>query len=109
MGVMDIFGFIGDVLSYSRLLALCLSTGGIAMTANLLCEMLTGMVPYVGIVIGIIVFLGIHLFNIAFQSMGAFIHSLRLHFVEFFGNFYEGDSAEFTPFKAVRIHTKLRK
>ena len=109
MGVMDVFGFIGDVLSYSRLLALCLSTGGIAMTANLLCEMLTGMVPYVGIVIGIIVFLGIHLFNIAFQSMGAFIHSLRLHFVEFFGNFYEGDSAEFVPFKAVRIHTKLRK
>jgi V/A-type H+-transporting ATPase subunit I len=109
MGVMDIFGYIGDVLSYSRLLALCLSTGGIAMTANLLCEMLTGMIPYVGIVIGIIVFLGIHLFNIAFQSMGAFIHSLRLHFVEFFGNFYEGDSTEFTPFKAVRMHTKLRK
>ena len=108
MGVMDIFGFLGDVLSYSRLLALCLSTGGIAMTANLLCEMLTGMIPYVGIVLGIIVFLGVHLFNIAFQSMGAFIHSLRLHFVEFFGNFYEGDSAEFTPFKASRIYTKIK-
>jgi V/A-type H+-transporting ATPase subunit I len=109
MGVMDIFGFLGDVLSYSRLLALCLSTGGIGMTANLLGQLLAGMIPYVGIVIGIIVFLGVHLFNIAFQSMGSFIHSLRLHFVEFFGNFYEGQSSEFVPFKANRIYTKLRK
>ena len=109
MGVMDIFGFLGDILSYSRLLALCLSTGGIGMTANLLGQLLAGMVPYVGIIIGVIVFLGVHLFNIAFQSMGSFIHSLRLHFVEFFGNFYEGASSEFVPFKASRIYTKLRK
>jgi V/A-type H+-transporting ATPase subunit I len=109
MGVMDIFGFLGDVLSYSRLLALCLSTGGIGMTANLLGQLLAGMIPYVGIVIGVVVFLGVHLFNIAFQSMGSFIHSLRLHFVEFFGNFYEGQSTEFVPFKANRIYTKLRK
>jgi len=109
MGVMDIFGFLGDILSYSRLLALCLSTGGIGMTANLLAQLLTGMVPYVGIVIGVIVFFAVHLFNIAFQSMGSFIHSLRLHFVEFFGNFYEGESDEFVPFKASRIYTKLRK
>ena len=109
MGVMDIFGFLGDVLSYSRLLALCLSTGGIGMTANLLGQLLAGMVPYVGIILGVIVFLGVHLFNIAFQSMGSFIHSLRLHFVEFFGNFYEGESDEFVPFKASRIYTKLKK
>ncbi|WP_292474809.1 V-type ATP synthase subunit I [Methanosphaera sp.] len=109
MGVMDIFGFLGDILSYSRLLALCLSTGGIGMTANLLGQLLAGMIPYVGIVLGIIVFFGVHLFNIAFQSMGSFIHSLRLHFVEFFGNFYEGESDEFVPFKASRIYTKLKK
>jgi len=109
MGVMDIFGFLGDILSYSRLLALCLSTGGIGMTANLLGQLLAGMIPYVGIVLGIIVFFGVHLFNIAFQSMGSFIHSLRLHFVEFFGNFYEGESNEFEPFKASRLYTKVRK
>jgi V/A-type H+-transporting ATPase subunit I len=111
MGVMDIFGYIGDVLSYSRLLALCLSTGGIGMTANLLGQLLATMVPVpvVGLVIGVIVFLGVHLFNIAFQSMGAFIHSLRLHFVEFFGNFYNGDSEEFKPFKAERLYTKIRR
>lgn len=109
MGVMDIFGFLGDVLSYSRLLALCLSTGGIGMTANLLSQLITGVVPYVGIILGIIIFLGIHLFNIAFQTMGAFIHSLRLHFVEFFGNFYSGESESFEPFKASRTYTKIKK
>lgn len=109
MGVMDVFGFLGNVLSYSRLLALCLSTGGIAMTANLLFQLLSGIVPYVGIIIGFIVFLGIHLFNIVFQCMGSFIHSLRLHFVEFFGSFYEGDSERFEPFEAERVYTKVKK
>ncbi len=109
MGVMDIFGFIGDVLSYSRLLALCLSTGGIAMTANLLAQLLSSMIPYVGIIIGILVFLAIHLFNIAFQTLGSFIHSIRLHFVEFFGNFYNGESELFEPFEAERVYTKVKK
>ncbi len=109
MGIMDIFSFIGDILSYSRLLALCLSTGGIALTANLLGQLLASMVPYVGIIIGVIVFLGLHTFNIAFQSMGGFIHALRLHYVEFFGNFYVGASQPFEPFKATRTYTKLRK
>lgn len=109
MGAMDIFGYLGDVLSYSRLLALCLSTGGIGMTANLLGQLLATMVPYVGIIIGILVFIGVHLFNIAFQSLGSFIHALRLHFVEFFGNFYAGESEEFKPFKAERTYTKVKK
>jgi V/A-type H+-transporting ATPase subunit I len=108
MGVMDIFGFLGDVLSYSRLLALCLSTGGIAMTANLLGQLVSGF-PYIGIILGIIVFLGVHTFNIAFQSMGAFIHSLRLQYVEFFGQFYTGESKAFEPFKAIRKYTKSRR
>jgi len=108
MGVMDIFGFLGDVLSYSRLLALCLSTGGIAMTANLLGQLVAGA-PYIGIILGIIVFLGVHTFNIAFQSMGAFIHSLRLQYVEFFGQFYTGESKAFEPFKAIRKYTKSRR
>ncbi len=108
MGVMDIFSFIGDILSYSRLLALCLSTGGIGLTANLLGQLLASMIPFVGIILGVIVFVGLHTFNIAFQSMGAFIHSLRLHYVEFFGNFYVGASEPFEPFKASRMYTRLK-
>lgn len=109
MGVMDIFGFLGNVLSYSRLLALCLSTGGIAMTGNLLSQLLANSIPYVGIIIGAIIFLGVHIFNISFQTLGASIHPLRLHFVEFFGTFYTGESELFTPFKSERIYTKLKK
>ncbi|MCD7781885.1 MAG: V-type ATP synthase subunit I [Methanosphaera sp.] len=108
MGVMDIFSFIGDVLSYSRLLALCLSTAGIGLTANLLAQLLGQMIPYVGVILGAIVFLGLHIFNISFQSLGSFIHALRLHYVEFFGNFYTGDSEKFEPFKAKRIYTKFK-
>ena len=50
-GVMDIFGYMGDVLSYARLLALCLATGGIAMTVNILTGLINDMVPFVGIIL----------------------------------------------------------
>ena len=108
-GVMDIFGFLGNVLSYSRLLALCLSTGGIAMTVNILTQLSADMIPFIGIILAPIIFLGGHIFNLCFQSMGAFIHSLRLHYVEFFGGFYKGESEEFEPFKAERKYTKIRR
>ena len=80
-GVMDIFGFMGDVLSFARLLALCLATGGIAMTVNILAVMVNGMVPAVGIILAIIVFIGGHIANFAFQVLGAFINALRLNYV----------------------------
>lgn len=108
-GVMDIFGFLGNVLSYSRLLALCLSTGGVAMTVNILTQLSADMIPYVGIILAPFIFVGGHIFNISFQSLGAFIHSLRLHYVEFFSGFYKGASEEFEPFKAERKYTKIRR
>ena len=66
-GMMDIFGFMGDVLSFARLLALCLATGGIAMTVNILAVMVGDMIPFAGIVLAIIVFIFGHIANFAFQ------------------------------------------
>ncbi|KAF5075600.1 V-type ATP synthase subunit I [Methanobacterium aggregans] len=109
MGVMDILSFLGTVLSYSRLLALCLSTGGIAMTVNIITGLSAEMIPYVGIILAPIIFIGGHIANLAFQSLGAFIHSLRLHYVEFFSQFYEGGSPKFKPFQAERKFTKIRR
>jgi V/A-type H+/Na+-transporting ATPase subunit I len=109
MGVMDILSFLGTVLSYSRLLALCLSTGGIAMTVNILAQLSGNMIPYIGIILAPLIFIGGHIFNLAFQSLGAFIHSLRLHYVEFFSQFYEGGSSKFEPFQAERKFTKIRR
>ena len=105
-GVMDIFGFMGDILSYARLLALCLATGGIAMTVNILTNMIHDMVPFVGIILAIIIFIGGHIANFAFQVLGAFINALRLNYVEFFSQFYMGGKGKFEAFKASRTFTK---
>ena len=102
-GVMDIFGFMGDVLSYARLLALCLATGGIAMTVNILAQMLNNMVPYAGIVLAIFIFIFGHIANFAFQVLGAFINALRLNYVEFFSQFFMGGKGKFEAFKASKI------
>lgn len=107
-GVMDIFGYMGDILSYARLLALCLATGGIAMTVNILAVMLDNMVPYAGVVLAILIFIFGHIANFAFQVLGAFINSLRLNYVEFFSQFFMSGKAKFEAFKANRTFTKIK-
>lgn len=107
-GVMDVFGYLGNILSYARLLALCLATGGIAMTVNILAELCYDMIPFVGIVLAVIVFIFGHIVNMMFNVLGSFINSLRLHYVEFFGQFFMGGSKKFEAFKASRIFTKIK-
>jgi V/A-type H+/Na+-transporting ATPase subunit I len=106
-GLMDLTGFLGTILSYARLLALCLSTGGIAMTVNILTGLCESLIPVIGIVLAPIVFIGGHIANCAFQSLGAFINSLRLHYVEYFAQFYIGGSQKFKAFRTKRRHTEL--
>lgn len=107
-GVMDVFGYLGNILSYARLLALCLATGGIAMTVNILTGLCYEMIPVIGIVLAVIVFIFGHIANMMFNVLGAFINSLRLHYVEFFGQFFMGGSRKFEAFKASRIFTKIK-
>ena len=107
-GVMDIFGYMGDVLSYARLLALCLATGGIAMTVNILAEMLNNMIPFAGIVLAVFIFIFGHIANFAFQVLGAFINALRLNYVEFFSQFFMEGKGKFEAFKAKRTFTKIK-
>lgn len=108
-GILDISGFLGTLLSYARLLALCLSTGGIAMTVNILTGLSYEMIPIIGIILAPIIFIGGHIANLAFQSLGAFINSLRLHYVEFFAQFYMGGKTKFEAFRAERSFTKIRR
>ena len=107
-GVMDIFGFLGDVLSYARLLALCLATGGIAMTVNILTGLVNDMVPFIGILLAIIIFIFGHIANFLFQVLGAFINALRLNYVEFFSQFFMEGKGKFEAFKAKRTFTKIK-
>jgi V/A-type H+-transporting ATPase subunit I len=96
MSMFQITGFMGDVLSYARLMALGLCTTGIAMTVNVLASMLY-MVGWLGIVLAVIIFLFGHLFNFLINAMGSFVHGLRLHYVEFFTKFYQSGGTEFRP------------
>ncbi len=94
----DIIGVFSDVLSYSRLLALGLATGVIAMIIDMLALMISG-VPGIGFIIGIIIFCFGHVFNLIINTLGAFIHSGRLQFVEFFSKFFEAGGKKYKPFK----------
>ena len=107
IGFFGITGYVGDWLSYARLLALGLATGGMALAFNVVSELMGKMIPFIGIVIMIILLIFAHLVNLGLQALGAGIHSLRLQYVEFFNRFYEGGGHEFSPFKMKRKYTKI--
>lgn len=86
-------GYLGDILSYSRLLALSLVTGVIANVINLLGAMMGNIVLF------ILIFIVGHTVNIAINLIGTYVHTSRLQYVEFFSKFYEGSGRTFTPFK----------
>ncbi|NLC68756.1 MAG: V-type ATP synthase subunit I [Clostridiaceae bacterium] len=94
-------GFVSDVLSYSRLLALGLATGVISSVVNTMGTMLGFSIP--GIILLTVAFVIGHLFNLLINTIGAFVHASRLQYVEFFGKFYEGGGKPYKPFK---INTK---
>ena len=100
----NVTGYLGDILSYSRLLALGLATGVIAEVINSMAVMGGGGV--VGLVVFTLVFLVGHTINIGINLLGAYVHTNRLQFVEFFGKFFEGGGRKFSPFG---VHTKYFK
>ena len=99
-----ITGYLSDVLSYSRLLALGLATGVICQVANMIGTMFGGGV--VGAIIFTFVFLAINALNISINSLGAYVHTNRLQYVEFFSRFYDGGGRKFEPYS---INTKYFK
>ncbi len=103
-GLYNVSGYLSDILSYSRLLALGLATGVIATVFNKLGSMLGGGVG--GAIFFAVVFLIGHGLNLAINVLGAYVHTNRLQYVEFFGKFYEGGGRKFNPFAA---HTKYFK
>ena len=90
-------GYLSDILSYSRLLALGLATGCIAQVINLIGAMPSNTVAE-GILL-FILFLTAHTANIAINLLGAYVHTDRLQFVELFSKFYEGGGRAFEPLK----------
>ena len=108
-GVASLYGitsYISDLLSYSRLLALGLTTGVMAQVFNMLATMLGTTIP--GFVFMIVIFILGHLINIGLNALGAYVHTMRLQYVEMFSKFYEGGGKEFQPFSLNSKYIKIQ-
>ncbi len=104
-GLYGVSSWLSDILSYSRLLALGLATGVIAQVFNMLGTMAGG--GPVGAVLFILVFIIGHVLNLLINLLGAYVHTNRLQYVEFFGKFYEGGGRKFEPFAAKTKYFKI--
>ncbi|NLY37655.1 MAG: V-type ATP synthase subunit I, partial [Tissierellia bacterium] len=100
-GLYELYGissYVGDFVSYSRLMALGLSGGFIALSINIIVNLVIDKGIF-GLVAGVIIFVVFHLFNIFLSMLSAYVHTSRLTYVEFFGKFYEGGGKAFKLFK----------
>ncbi len=108
-GAYNLYGatsYLSDILSYSRLLALGLATGVVAGVFNQLGSMMGNSV--VGVILFVVVFIIGHLLNIGINALGAYVHTNRLQFVEFFGKFYTGGGRDFKPYAVNTKHYNIK-
>jgi V/A-type H+-transporting ATPase subunit I len=94
MGPIEFIGLIGNILSYLRIAAIGLASVYLAKVANEMAG------SFGNIIVGGIVALLIHALNLVLGAFSPTIHSLRLHYVEFFRKFYEGGGRAYEPFKS---------
>lgn len=95
----NVVSFLSDVLSYSRLLALGLATGIIASIVNQMSVMFD-IPKAIKLIVMIVILLIGHTINLAINALGAYVHSCRLQYLEFFGKFFTGGGQPFRPLKA---------
>ena len=101
--VYGLTGLVGDLLSYARLFGLGIATTAIASVMNDLAGMVHRAAgPVIGAILGVLVLVFGHTFNLLLSILGSTVHSARLHFVEAFKSFFQGGGAEYKPFKVER-------
>ncbi len=103
----DITSYISDLLSYSRLLALGLTTGVMAQVFNMLSTLMGTSV--FGIIFMIVIFIAGHAITIGLNALGSYVHTMRLQYVEMFSKFYEGGGRLFEPFSPGSKNFKVKK
>ncbi len=98
--------WVSDLLSYMRLFGMGLATGVIGMVINKLIGMVfeSGII---GMVIGSVIFVFAHIFNLGINALGAYVHSCRLQYIEFFGKFYVDGGKEFKPLSENTRYIKI--
>lgn len=108
VGLYNLYGvssYVGDFVSYTRLMALGISGGAIAMSFNILFTILPVPVRFSA---GILMIIALQLFNMFLSLLSAYVHSMRLVFVEFFGKFYEGGGRAFKPIRTLQEFVSLK-
>lgn len=101
----NISSYIGDLVSFTRLMALGLSGASIASAFNLIVGLFPGILAK--LTIGLVLFILLHAINIFLSLLSGYVHGARLIFVEFFGKFYEGGGKPFQPLKASEKYIKV--
>lgn len=98
-----IINYMSDILSYARLYGLMLSG---AVIAQIVSQYAVGFITGGGVlaVLGVLLMLVGHVFNLAIGLLGAYIHDARLQYVEFYGRFYEGEGELFVPLGSKHEH-----
>lgn len=104
-----LIGFLGNILSYSRIMALGLVTAGLAMSVNVLTVLIKDMFPVIGPVLAALVFIVGHVFSLAINTLSGFVHTMRLQFAEFFSYFYEGGGEKFEPLGFAGKYTRIER
>lgn len=95
LGLYDVTSYMGDLLSYSRIMALAMSSAAVAVVMNTLAKMVGGSIP--GMILAGLIFIVGHIFNLVLGLLSAYVHDSRLQYIEFFGKFYEGGGVDFKP------------
>lgn len=112
-GLYSVTSYLSDILSYARLLALGIATGYLAMVFNTLCSMLMNggsiVMKILGFLIAVVLLVALHLFGIAINTLGSFVHCARLQYVEFFSKFYEAGGKAFRPLGYKTRHVQISK
>ena len=94
--VYGLTSYVSDILSYCRLFGLGLATGVIGMVFNTIATMLMG--SPIGFIFAVAILVAGHSFNLGINVLGAFVHSCRLQYIEFYSRFYEGGGRAFCPY-----------
>ena len=102
----NVSGYVGDLVSFTRLMALGLSGASIGSAFNLIVNLFP---PLGRFTVGLLLFIVLHAINMFLSFLSGYVHGARLIFVEFFGKFYEGGGKPFRPLKPSERYIKTKK
>jgi V/A-type H+-transporting ATPase subunit I len=107
--VYGLSGYVGDLVSYTRIVALMLSGAYISYAFNKMVSIIpSGPFGLSKIIFGGLIFIIGQALNFALGALGAYVHTSRLQYVEFFGKFYEGGGVTFEPFKLKNKYINIK-